>query len=273
MIRIRKAKDRGHFDHGWLKTWHSFSFADYQDPRHEQFRALRVINEDIIAPGRGFGTHGHRDMEIITYPLAGSLEHRDSLGHGGVLKRDRIQRMRAGTGIRHSEANPDPDRPLHLFQIWLFPKTGGLQPAYEDRSFDPALAMGRWQLLVSPDGAEGSLDMAQDAHLWRVFLQPGEEVALTLPERERFAYVQLAGGEVELRAVPEESETSEKGRRAGDDSKISFVNDGPVANADWSAAERETSVLRSSDGAALSGVRGLSLRALAPTEVLVFGLA
>lgn len=246
-LAVRKASERGHFNHGWLKTWHTFSFSEYFDPKHVQFRSLRVINEDIVAAGQGFGTHGHRDMEIITYPLAGSLEHRDSLGNGGVLQRDRIQRMRAGTGIRHSEFNPDAEKPLHLFQIWLLPKVNGLPPAYEDRSFDPALAQGKWQLLVSPDGAEGSLDMAQDAHLWRAFLQAGEEVSLKLPEGENYVFLQLASGEVEVAAVGEGNGT---------------VNPTQVS-----------ARLAGSDAAALSQVREVKVKAVKAAEVLLFGLA
>jgi len=240
MIRIRKADQRGAFDHGWLKTWHSFSFASYYHPDYMGFQSLRVINEDIVAPAQGFGTHGHKDMEIITYVLSGSLEHRDSLGNGGILKRDTVQRMRAGTGIRHSEFNPDAEKPLHLFQIWLLPKKNGLAPAYEDRRFDPAPAQGRWQVLVSPDGEEGSLDMAQDAHLWRTFLKAGEEVTLKLPAGESNAYLQLAGGEAEVVAVGE---------------------------------AEERAVLLSSDGAAIRSAREIRLKALAPTEALLFGLA
>lgn len=242
MITVRKAGKRGHFDHGWLKTWHSFSFAEYMDPAHMGFQTLRVINEDIVAPDMGFGTHGHRDMEIITYVLSGSLEHRDSLGNGGILKRDTVQRMRAGTGIRHSEFNPDPEKPLHLFQIWILPKEKSLAPAYEDRRFDPQGAVGKWQLLVSADGAEGSLDMAQDAHLWRVFLQPGEEVTLTLPEGESHAWLQLAEGSLEVTALG------------------------------GTALEQAPTRLESSDAAAMSQVRTVKVKALQATEALLFGL-
>ncbi len=245
MITVRKSNERGHFDHGWLKTWHTFSFSEYVDPAHMGFQSLRVINEDVVAPGKGFGTHGHRDMEIITYVLSGSLEHRDSLGNGGLLKRDTVQRMRAGTGIRHSEANPDPEKPLHLFQIWILPKVKNLAPAYEDRYFDPQGALGKWQLLVSPDGAEGSLDIAQDAHFWRVFLQAGEEVALQLPEGERNAWLQLAEGEVEVSA----------------------------AGGGEAAASTESATLSASDGTALSHVRTVKVKALQATEALLFGLA
>lgn len=258
MIQLRKAKERGHFDHGWLQTWHSFNFAEYFEPQHENFRSLRVINEDIVAAGRGFGTHGHRDMEIITYPLSGSLEHRDSLGNGGVLHRDRIQRMRAGTGIRHSEANPDPEKPLHLFQVWILPKVKNLAPAYEDRTFDPALAQGRWQWIISPDGAEGSLDIAQDAHLWRTFLKPGEEVTLTLPKGENDAWLQMAEGEVEVEV---ETLSGNGGPEATDR--------GP-ASGGFSPTER--AVLQSSDGAAISDIRSLKVKALKASEVLLFGL-
>ena len=233
MIHVRKADQRGHAQHGWLNEYHTFSFAEYADPDFMGFRSLRVINEDRIAAGTGFGTHGHRDMEIITYVLGGALKHSDSLGNGGVLHRDRIQRMRAGSGIRHSEFNGSDKDELHLFQIWLLPDKNGLPPAYEDRTFDPADAEGKWQLLVSPNGREGSLDIATDANLRRVFLKPDEEVTLELPPG-RHAWVQLAQGQVLL---------------------------------------NETSELSSSDAASLSGEKQLKLKAVAATEALVFDLA
>ncbi|MCA9056303.1 MAG: pirin family protein, partial [Planctomycetaceae bacterium] len=135
MITVRKADERGHADHGWLRTWHTFSFADYQDSRHIRFRSLRVMNEDIVAAGQGFGTHPHRDMEIVTYILSGALEHRDSMGNGEVLHAGEFQRMSAGSGITHSEFNPSPDEPVHLYQIWLFPEQKGIAPSYEQKRF------------------------------------------------------------------------------------------------------------------------------------------
>ena len=166
MLTIRKAADRGHFDHGWLDTYHTFSFADYYDAAWMGFRSLRVMNEDRVAPGGGFGMHGHRDMEIVTIVLSGALEHKDSLGNGEVLRPGEFQRMTAGTGIRHSEFNPSTSEPVHLYQIWLLPRTTGLTPSYEQKPFDAAGRAGRWQLVASPDGAEGSLSIQQDARIY-----------------------------------------------------------------------------------------------------------
>src|SRR5262245_55191646 len=163
MLKIRKSSERGHFDHGWLDTYHTFSFGDYYDPSQMGFRTLRVINEDRVQPSRGFGMHGHRDMEIVTCVLSGALEHRDSLGHGEVLKPGELQRMSAGTGIRHSEFNPSPTEPVHLYQIWIEPREKGLPPGYEQRAFDAAARQGTWQLVASPDGADGSLTIQQAA--------------------------------------------------------------------------------------------------------------
>src|SRR6478735_206293 len=153
MLRLRKAKDRGQFDHGWLQTAHTFSFADYHDPNHMAFRALRVINEDVVAPGQGFGMHGHRDMEIVTLVLRGALEHRDNLGNGEVLRPGELQDMSAGAGIMHSDFNPSATEPVHLYQIWLLPEKRGLTPSYEQKPFDPAARKDRWQLVASPDGS------------------------------------------------------------------------------------------------------------------------
>src|SRR5262245_31976479 len=165
MIRLRRAAERGHFNFGWLDTYHTFSFGEYFDPKHTQFRALRVMNEDRVAPGQGFGMHGHRDMEIVTIVLSGALEHRDSLGNGEVLRPGELQRMSAGTGIRHSEFNPSPSEPTHLYQIWLLPERQGLTPSYEQKAI-PAGQRNQLRLVASPDAADGSLTIHQDARLY-----------------------------------------------------------------------------------------------------------
>ncbi len=166
MIRIRKLNERGHFDHGWLETYHTFSFSRYYDPRHMGFRSLRVMNEDWIAPGQGFGTHDHDNMEIVTYVLEGALAHRDSLGSGDVLRAGELQRMTAGTGISHSEFNGSPTEPVHLYQIWLLPERSGLEPSYEQKAFSPAERHNRLRLVASPDGRDGSLTIRQDARIY-----------------------------------------------------------------------------------------------------------
>ncbi len=163
MIKVRPASERGGGDHGWLKTRHSFSFADYHDPAHMGFRVLRVINEDHVAPGQGFGTHPHRDMEIVTWVLSGALQHRDSLGHGAVLRPGEAQRITAGTGIQHSEFNPSPDEHVHLYQIWLLPDRRGHAPGYAQKPFPAEGRAGRWQIIASPEGRDGSLTIQQDA--------------------------------------------------------------------------------------------------------------
>lgn len=164
MIRIRRSHERGHFDHGWLDTYHTFSFADYHDPEQMNFRSLRVMNEDRIAPGMGFGTHGHRNMEIVTYVLSGALEHRDSMGNGEILRPGEFQRMSAGTGITHSEFNPSTEEPVHLYQIWILPERSGIEPSYEQRRFDDLKDQVR--LVASPDGSDGSLTIHQDTRIY-----------------------------------------------------------------------------------------------------------
>ena len=154
MIRIRKAKERGHFDHGWLKTFHTFSFGDYQDAEYMGFRSLRVMNEDWVQPGQGFGTHPHQDMEIVTYVLQGVLEHKDSMGNGSVLRAGEFQRMSAGTGITHSEFNPSDTEPVHLYQIWLYPRRKGIQPSYEQKAFDADERNNRLRLVASREGRD-----------------------------------------------------------------------------------------------------------------------
>ncbi len=197
MIHMRPAAARGHFDHGWLDTFHTFSFGDYFDAEHSGFRSLRVMNEDRVAPGQGFGMHGHRDMEIVTLVLSGALEHRDSLGNGEVLRPDELQRMTAGTGIRHSEFNPSETEPVHLYQIWITPEQRGLTPGYEQRAFDAPASEGRWQLIASRDGRDGSLTVNQDVSLWRAQLDAGRELHSEL-NPQRFGWLQVMTGQVEL---------------------------------------------------------------------------
>jgi redox-sensitive bicupin YhaK (pirin superfamily) len=193
MMRVRKAAERGHADHGWLDTAHTFSFADYHDPAHMGFRALRVINEDRVAPGTGFGAHPHREMEILTYVLAGALEHRDSMGHGSVLGPGELQRISAGTGVLHSEYNPDEDRPVHFYQVWIVPDRRGLPPSYEQKRFDAAGKRNALQLVASPDGRDGSLSIRQDARVYLAELSPGAVVTHELGHG-RHAWVQVVRG-------------------------------------------------------------------------------
>src|SRR5215469_14387876 len=176
MIRVRKAAERGHFDHGWLDTYHTFSFGDYYDPRQMGFRALRVINEDRVQPGQGFGMHGHRDMEIVTYVLEGALAHKDSMGNGSIIKRGALQRMSAGTGIRHSEFNPSDREWVHLYQIWLLPDRQGLPPSYEQKAFPEEERRGTLRQVASPTGEHGALTIHQDAWLYLATLPAGETV-------------------------------------------------------------------------------------------------
>ena len=197
MISVRRAKERGHFDFGWLDTYHTFSFADYYDPRFMGFRSLRVINEDRVQPGRGFPTHGHRDMEIVTYVLRGGLEHKDSMGNGSVIYPGEVQRMSAGTGVRHSEYNHAPDDVVHLLQIWIVPAVEGTAPGYEQKFFADEEKRGRLRLIASPDGREGSVTVQQDARLYAMLLEPGEAVSHALAAG-RHAWVQVARGAVGL---------------------------------------------------------------------------
>jgi redox-sensitive bicupin YhaK (pirin superfamily) len=197
MLTVRKSADRGHIDHGWLDTYHTFSFGDYYDASQMGFRALRVINEDRVAPGSGFGMHGHRDMEIVTLVLSGALAHKDSLGHGAVLRPGELQRMSAGTGIRHSEFNSSSDEPVHLYQIWLTPRAAGLPPSYEQKAFDPGERKGRWQLVTSPNGEGGSLTIQQDARILLADLQAADELEYAL-RPGRHAWLQVLRGGVEL---------------------------------------------------------------------------
>ena len=169
MITIRRAKERGHADQGWLNSYHTFSFASYQDPQHMGFRSLRVMNEDRVAAGQGFGNHAHRDMEIVSYVLNGELEHKDSMGNGELLRPGEFQRITAGTGITHSEFNPSAAKPIHFYQIWLLPERKGIDPSYEQKQFDPVGRKNKLQLVASRDAAKGSLLIHQDAKsIWRI---------------------------------------------------------------------------------------------------------
>lgn len=197
MITVRKSNERGHANHGWLDTYHTFSFATYRDPAHMRFRSLRVMNEDWIAPGQGFGRHPHADMEIITYVLEGQLEHQDSMGNGSVLRAGDFQRMSAGTGIEHSEFNPSADEPVHLYQIWLYPRERGHQPSYEDRTFDPAEKQDRLRLVASSDGRDDSLTIHQDADVYLASLAAGKEVSHEL-KPGRHAWLQVLRGNVHV---------------------------------------------------------------------------
>lgn len=201
MRQIRRAEDRGHANHGWLDTHYTFSFADYYDPRHVGFRALRVINEDRVLPGQGFGMHPHRDMEIITYVLSGQLQHRDSLGHGAVLRPGELQHLTAGTGIRHSEFNPSETEAVHLYQIWLLPRQKGLTPGYTQKSFTAREQRDCWRLVASPDGVDGSLAIQQDARLYLSDLTTGGQVVHSL-EPGRHAWLQVLRGSVVANGLP-----------------------------------------------------------------------
>jgi redox-sensitive bicupin YhaK (pirin superfamily) len=197
MIQVRRAGERGHFDHGWLDTYHTFSFGDYYDPRFDGFRSLRVINEDRVRPGQGFGTHGHRDMEIVSYVLEGSLAHKDSMGTGSVIVPGDVQYMSAGTGVRHSEFNASDADPLHFLQIWILPDAAGYAPRYGQRRFEDSEKRGRLRLVASPSGEEGSLAIRQDVRIYSSLLGRGEAVRLDLAQG-RHAWVQVARGSVEV---------------------------------------------------------------------------
>ncbi len=197
MIRIRKAEERGQADHGWLQARHTFSFASYHDPQHTQFRALRVMNEDRIAPGQGFGTHPHHDMEIVTYVLEGALEHRDSMGNGEVLRPGEFQRMSAGTGITHSEFNPSSTEPTHLYQIWLFPERKGIEPSYEQKRFDDEGMVNQLRLVASPEAEGGSLRIHQDVRIYLAKLDTGQNLEHELAAG-RHAWLQVLRGEITL---------------------------------------------------------------------------
>jgi redox-sensitive bicupin YhaK (pirin superfamily) len=222
MITLRRAKERGHARHGWLDSHHTFSFAGYHDPEHMGFRVLRVINEDVVQPKRGFDTHSHRDMEILTWVLEGALEHRDSLGTGSVIRPGDIQRMSAGTGVSHSEYNHSATEPVHLLQIWLLPERDGLPPSYEQKTFPPEQRRGALRLLASRDGRAGSVRIHQDVELHTALLGAGEAVEHRL-RPGRHAWVQLARGRCQLDGVTLE---------AGDGAAVSREESLRLAGAD-----------------------------------------
>jgi redox-sensitive bicupin YhaK (pirin superfamily) len=195
MAEIRRASDRGYADHGWLKSYHSFSFADYWDPRHVEFGVLRVINEDRVVPGAGFGTHGHRDMEIISYVLDGELAHKDSTGTSSVIRPGDVQRMSAGRGVMHSEFNASHSKPVHFLQIWIQPNVAGIEPGYEEKRFGPEQKRGRLRLIASPDGTDGSVVIRQDARLHAGLFDAAERATLAVAPGRRI-YVHVARGRI-----------------------------------------------------------------------------
>jgi redox-sensitive bicupin YhaK (pirin superfamily) len=197
MITIRKSEDRGHFNLGWLDTYHTFSFDQYYDPAHMHFRSLRVINEDRVQPGQGFPTHSHRDMEIITYILSGALEHRDSMGNGSIIRPGDVQRMSAGTGVSHSEFNPSDTESVHLLQIWILPERRDLPPSYEEKAFSEEERRGQLRLIAANDGREGPVTIHQDAQVYVATLDAGQTVFHSLSEG-RYAWLQVARGTISL---------------------------------------------------------------------------
>lgn len=196
-MKLRCAQDRGHAEHGWLDSWHSFSFADYHDPEHMQFRALRVINDDTVEPGRGFGTHSHRDMEIVSYVLEGALAHRDSMGNGSVIRPGSVQRMSAGTGVQHSEFNPSQSDKVHFLQIWFLPNVYGFPPGYEEKYFDDSAKRGKLCLIASPDRAGESVLIHSDAKMYATLLDGSQRVEQVFRQGQH-VYVHIAQGDVSL---------------------------------------------------------------------------
>ncbi len=221
MITLRPHDRRGHADHGWLNSWHSFSFADYYDPNEMGFGVLRVINDDTVAPGGGFPTHGHQDMEIVSYVLDGALQHRDSLGNGSVIRPGDVQRMSAGRGIRHSEFNGSDAVPVHFLQIWLLPVERGIAPSYEQKHFAPEDKRDRLRLVASSDGRGGSVTLHQDASLYAGLLGPGANVVFDLPPGRK-AYLHLARGKMRLNGQPL---VSGDGAKIADETRLELIGE------------------------------------------------
>ena len=201
MLRIRRSADRGHFDHGWLDTRHTFSFGEYHDRRFMGFRDLRVINEDRVRPGEGFGTHGHRDMEILSYVLDGGLAHKDSMGNGSVIRAGDLQYMSAGTGVRHSEFNASQTDPVHFMQIWILPSSESQPPRYDQKTFEPESLRDRLKLVASSSGADGSIAIRQDVNVYASRLDAGRSAGLALPA-DRHLWVQVLRGGVDVNGQP-----------------------------------------------------------------------
>ncbi|MDR5811231.1 pirin family protein [Caballeronia sp. LZ019] len=213
MFEIRRSNERGHANHGWLDSYHSFSFADYHDPEHVHFGALRVINEDRVAGGQGFGTHGHRDMEIVSYVLEGALAHRDSMGNGSTIRPGDVQRMSAGTGVRHSEFNGSPSETAHFLQIWIIPDAPGGAPGYEEKRFSDDEKRGRLRVIASPEGVDGSVKIGADARIFAGLFNGEARADFDVPAGRR-VYVHVARGNVSVNGEP---------LRAGDAAKIEDV--------------------------------------------------
>jgi redox-sensitive bicupin YhaK (pirin superfamily) len=225
MLIVRRAGDRGYADHGWLRSFHSFSFADYHDPQHVAFGPLRVINEDRVAPGRGFGRHGHRDMEIISYVLEGALEHKDSIGTGSVIRPGYVQRMSAGSGVLHSEFNASATEPVHFLQIWIEPNERSIAPSYEEKRFEPHEKRGRLRLIAAPDARDGAVKIHQDAYVYAGLFDGAERAEHGVAPGRR-AYVHVVRGDVAVNGVA---------LTAGDAAKLTDVSSVAIANG--SAAE------------------------------------
>ncbi len=227
MIQIRRSEERGHAQHGWLDSYHTFSFADYYDPQHVGFRNLLVINEDRVAPGRGFGAHGHRDMEILSYVVDGGLAHQDNLGHQQVLGPNEIQHMSAGTGVTHSEFNASDREPVHFFQIWIQPSKNGIKPKYEQLAFAPEEKNGKWKLLAAPEGGEGVAQISQDARMLVTDVSHGEKITYKL-KAQRHAWVQVVNGAVTVNGA---------NLRAGDAAALSTEDEVAVISEGASRSE------------------------------------